>query len=277
MIEREVATDGSVTWRARQDGTVVGTATIRPGSDVTARYVRLSVEPAHRRRGIGTRLLEAALAEARAEGRAALESVVDDGSPGEAFARAHGAYVGDELVRMTLDLRRAVPVTYQLPEGCRLVHWWDETPEVWLNSYADTRRHLRDAPNAYAPPVRGRTPEEIRELEATRSGSLLTVAAVHHPPGRDGAEPFVVACTELAVPDGSGIDQLDTVVRTGYRRRGLGTAVKAEAVARLRVRRPDAATLTTTTAATNTGMRAVNRRLGFVEIGHRKLFRLVFG
>jgi RimJ/RimL family protein N-acetyltransferase len=59
-----------------------------------------------------------------------------------------------------------------------------------------------------------------------------------------------------------------------HRRKGLATAVKADLLLRLLAERPDLGSVRVTCALANTGMRAVNHRLGFREQQRRTLYRL---
>ena len=73
---------------------------------------------------------------------------------------------------------------------------------------------------------------------------------------------------------GAEASQVDTVVLAGHRRKGLATAVKARLLLRLHEARPDLVCSRVTCALANTGMRAVNHRLGYRDERRRTLYRL---
>jgi RimJ/RimL family protein N-acetyltransferase len=78
----------------------------------------------------------------------------------------------------------------------------------------------------------------------------------------------VGAFTELRLTPGSRSAVTDdTGTVAGHRRKGLARAVKLESLRRLRHDRPEVETVTTSNAEENAAMRAINRRLGFEQIG----------
>jgi GNAT superfamily N-acetyltransferase len=267
---------GQACWRARLGDQEAGVATAHPGSEPGARFVRLSVDPGCRRAGVGRLLFEAVRADLLAAGCRTAEATVVAGSAGEAFAAGLGAAVGDELVDAVLsfdgvdwpELRRLG----EPPPGYVLRGWTGRAPGRLVESYARSKRSIADAPNRHPPPVPRWDADLVRAYErdrADRQAELRVVAAVLAGTG------MVVAFTEMETCAGrEEASQVDTVVLAGHRRQGLATAVKARLLLRLHEARPDLVSSRVTCALANTGMRAVNHRLGFRDEQRRTLYRL---
>lgn len=263
-------------WRARIGDREAGVATAHPGSEPGARVVRLSVDPAYRRGGVGRLLFEAVRADLLRDGCRTAEAMVVAGSAGEAFATGLGAAVGDELVDAVLsfevvdwpELRRLSAA----PPGYVLRDWTGRAPDRLVESYVRAKRSIADAPNRHPPPVPAWDTDLVRAHErdrADRQAELRVAAAMLAGTGT------VVAFTEMeTVADSTEASQVDTVVLPGHRRKGLATAVKARLLLRVHEARPDLVSSRVTCALANTGMRAVNRRLGFRDEQRRTLYRL---
>ncbi len=238
--------------------------------------MRLSVDPPYRRGGIGRLLLGAVSADLRQAGCRTIEAIAVAGSDGDAFARRLGAAVGDELVDDVLSFAAVDPRHLQSfsvpPPGYALRHWTGRAPGSVLESYARVRRSIADAPNRHPPPAPDWDAGLVRAHEqarADRGAELWVAAAVQAGTGN------VVAFTEVETSTASvEASQADTAVLPAHRRKGLATAVKADLLLRLRAARPDLASIRVTCALANTGMRAVNHRLGFREQQRRTLYRL---
>src|SRR5262245_53300657 len=98
-------------------GDLVGVASLQPGR---AAEVVGTVHPKHRRRGIGSALLEAACTEAGRRGCRSILVVVDERSAsGTAFVKATGACYRSSEYRMALDLA-AVPPEHPAAEPIEL-------------------------------------------------------------------------------------------------------------------------------------------------------------
>ena len=221
-------------------------------------------------------LFEAVRADLRRAGCRTAEAIVVAGSGGEAFAARLGATAGDELVDEvlrfdTVDLAemRALGVP---PPGYALRHWAGRAPGSLVGSYARAKRSIADAPNRYPPPIPDWDAALVRadeQARADRHADLWVAAAM-----LTGTED-VVAFTEMETTRASvEASQADTVVLPAHRRKGLATAVKARLLVRLCAARPDLVSSRVTCALANTGMRAVNHRLGFREQQRRTLYRL---
>jgi mycothiol synthase len=263
-------------WRACIADRQVGMVTAQPGSEPGARFVRLNVDPPYRRAGIGRMLFEAARADLRRAGCRTAEAIAVAGSDGEAFARRLGAVIGDELVDDVLSLDTIDPQRLRAlcvpPPGYTLRHWAGRAPDSLVESYARAKRSIADAPNRHPPPMPDWDATLVRadeQARAERHGKLWVVVAVGT--GSDN----VVAFTEMETTGTSAeADQVDTAVLPAHRRKGLATAIKADLLLRLHAARPDLVASRVTCALANTGMRAVNHRLGFREQQRRTLYRL---
>jgi mycothiol synthase len=250
--------------------------TAHPGSEPAARFLRLGVDAPYRRAGIGRMLLEAASADLRRAGCRTVEAIALVGSEGEAFAGRLGASVGDELVDDVLRFAKINPLLMRKlsvpPPGYALRHWRGRAPASLVDSYARAKRSIADAPNRHPPPVPDWDAALLRAHEqeqADRQVDLWVTAAV--PVGTDNVVAFTEMETTGISPEAS---QVDTAVLLAHRRKGLATAVKADLLLQLRTARPGLVSIGVTCALANTGMRAVNYRLGFREQQRRTLFRL---
>jgi mycothiol synthase len=224
----------------------------------TATFLELLVEPASRRRGLGTALLERALARCRELGVEALRSVHATAA-GAAFAAAMGAVDEQRIVRSVLDLRAAELPEPDLPAGFRLVTWLGRVPDEHLDAYVTARQAMDDAP---APEGMEFTEsaEKVRaseeSLEQRDREMRLTVAL--------NAEGEIGSFTELRVSRGSTLgftDDTGTVVT--QRGQGLARAVKLESLRRLRADHPEVDVVTTSNAEENGVMRRLNESIGF--------------
>ncbi len=276
MAVVKVDQTAELVWQARVDGLMAGSATVHPGSEPAASFVRLVVDPLRRRQGVGGRLFEAVGVGLDGTGCRTLEGIVVVGTDGEAFARGLGAEVGDEL---TDDVLRFAKIDLAqlgalrvLPTGYDLARWSGSAPERLVDSYAQAKRWLRDAPNRHPPIIPDWHTDLIRagERERTRRGARLWVEAAV----MIGSD-TVVAFSEIETSDtGAGASQHDTVVLPAHRRSRLATSLKAGLTLRLHAARPDIGSIEVTCALANIGMQAVNHRLGFRQARRRNLYRL---
>ncbi|MEU6660134.1 GNAT family N-acetyltransferase [Streptomyces sp. NPDC046821] len=258
-------------WLASDaDGNPVGSAFLRLIDRDGQRHLAelsLQVHPAERRRGVGTRLLDAATTAAREDGRRSLIAPADDGSPADPFLAARGFRRVLSLTYARLPLADAdVPALKRTAgtahAGYRLIAWEGTVPDRLAQTFAASRRAMDDMPMDDTDYGRVEwTVDRVRAAAAAveKRGELLdTVAAVD-------ADGSIVGFTELVVPgDGTGDGQhYGTGVLPEHRGHGLARWMKAEAILRARVRHPHLGGLLTDTADSNTYMRAVNDSLGY--------------
>ncbi|MFG3598705.1 GNAT family N-acetyltransferase [Micromonospora chersina] len=129
MIAQPPPGEDWAAWVAEADGQVVGWVSAYRNIQTSAAGVgeisTLHVHPAHRLRGVGTALLDAALAHLRLLGA---KRLLTSSQPGSLpFARRHGFTPSRELRYSALDLRPAPPMP-EPPPGVRLVPAADVDP-----------------------------------------------------------------------------------------------------------------------------------------------------
>jgi GNAT superfamily N-acetyltransferase len=225
----------------------------------TATFLELRVDPAHRRRGLGTALLERARARCRELGVEVLRSVHSTAA-GAAFAAAVGAVDEQRIVESLLDLRSAELPELDPPEGFCLVNWVGRVPEEHLAAYVVARAAMDDAPAPVGMDFPAWTAEKVRASEESlrqRDREMrLTVAM--SPDGEIGS------FTELRLTRGTtrGFTD-DTGTVAAHRGKGLARAVKLDSLRRLRDEHPEVEIVTTSNAEENAVMRRLNESLGF--------------
>jgi GNAT superfamily N-acetyltransferase len=229
------------------------------------------VHPASRRRGIGGELLRHSAARASENGRTVLDTIVLEGSAGEAFARHAGLTPGLAEARRMLDLRKVPAGQFarlretaaEKAAGYTLVSWTGVTPDEHLGRVAGAFNAMNDAPRDEgweediwdAQRVRERA-DGILRLTDVRGYS---VAALHDATGE------MAALTEVEIdPEipGWGFQGLTAVTRP-HRGHRLGLLTKATMLQWLAEAEPKLERIVTGNAASNKHMIAVNEALGF--------------
>lgn len=241
--------------------------------------VEFAVDPAYRRRGVASRLLEAVIERARAEGRQMLTGInvagdpVTGESPGTAFASARGFVRKHAELQQVLELplsEEQLAVVERPVPGYEIVQWGEHTPDEWLEQFAELITGMyTDVPHGDRTVEATRwTPELVREAEARRVAQgrfTYTTAAVHTDSGSLAAYTQMGGTPET--PDRLG--QYDTYVHPSHRGRRLGIAVKLPNLRSLQSRLTHPAVLHTWNAPENTPMIAVNEKLGFRPTAQR--------
>ncbi|MFF1409208.1 GNAT family N-acetyltransferase [Streptomyces sp. NPDC058289] len=259
-------------WLASDaDSNPVGTAFLRlfDGGQAHLAELTLHVHPVERRKGVGSQLLDTAVAAARDDARRCVSAQARAGSPGDHFLPAHG-------FRKVLTLRYArLPLadvdTIALAEviksphpDYRLASWQGTVPDALAQTFAASRRAMDDMPMEDTD--HGTTAWDVDRVRAAakavqQRGDLLhTVVAIDT---RDGS---IAGFTELVVPgNGTGDGQhYGTGVLPEHRGHGLGRWMKAESIRQARERHPDLDGLLTDTADSNTHMRHISDSLGYL-------------
>ena len=257
---------------ASADGATVGALSLRlftGDGQAHLAELELNVDPAQRRKHIGSALLDAAVTAARADGRRSIIAQAQAGSPGAKFAAARAfrpvlALIYSRLPLAEADVVALTAIVEQPHPGYRLLSWDGTVPDGLAETFASSRRAMDDMPV-------GSTDfgtvtwdvERVRAVAATveQRGDLLhTVAAVSQ---RHGS---IAGFSELVVPgDGTGDGQhYGTGVLPEHRGHGLGRWMKVSAIVHARERHPQLRGLLTDTADTNAPMRRINDALGYV-------------
>ena len=267
LTDDEYGTKIAVVARDGDGSAVGGGSAVMPLLDNTEfAFLDVFVVPAHRRRGIGSQVLDALLDAGRAHRRSTAFAspawaVDEDGDAGRWFAEARGF----ELDMM--DAIRELPLPADLPPleldpDYVLETWRGPCPAEWLDEYAELRRILtEEAPNGDA----GLENEHwdaarVRKDEAdlVRVGREMQVVIARAPSGE------LAGHTQLAFPcDGIEVYQWDTLVRSAHRGHGLGLALKIRAMQASADLLAGRRRVTTENAASNSFMIAVNEKLGF--------------
>ncbi|MEV8624383.1 GNAT family N-acetyltransferase [Streptomyces sp. NPDC051079] len=259
-------------WLASDvDSIPIGTAFLRlfnsPGQEHLAELT-LQVHPAERRRHVGSQLLDAAVAAARADARRCVIAQAEAGSPGDHFlpARGFGKVLTLRFSRLSLgdtDATALDRIIGRPHPGYRLMSWHGTVPDGLAETFADSRRAMDDMPMDETD--YGTVTWDVDRVRAAakaveqRGDHLHTVVAV------DASDDSIAGFTELVVPgDGRGDAQhYGTGVLPEHRGHGLGRWMKAESIRHAHERFPDLGGLLTDTADSNTHMRQINDGLGY--------------
>ncbi|MCH0561619.1 MULTISPECIES: GNAT family N-acetyltransferase [unclassified Streptomyces] len=263
-------------WLASDaDSIPVGTAFLRlfvaPGQEHLAELT-LQVHPAERRRGVGSRLLDAAVAAARENARRCVIAQAEAGSAGDDFATARGfrrvlTLMYSRLALAGVDTTALAGIIARPYPGYRLVSWQGTVPDHLAQTFAASRRAMDDMPmddTDY-----GTVTWDVDRVRAAakaveeRGDRLHTVVAV------TTSDDSIAGFTELVVPgNGTGDGQhYGTGVLPEHRGHGLGRWMKAESIRQAHERYPELGGLLTDTASSNTHMRRINDGLGYTH-GH---------
>ncbi|MFI5693530.1 GNAT family N-acetyltransferase [Kribbella sp. NPDC051586] len=241
--------------------------------------VELAVAPQYRRRGVGTRLLDAAVERARAEGRRIMSGTNMAGDPvtgqsaGTAFAAARGFVQKHAELHQVVELPVDLTALERRVDGYELVQWREHAPDEWLEQFVELLSGMsEDVPTGErtAEPVQWTT-ELVRNAEARRVAQgrfTYTTAAVHTASGELAAYTQMGGTPET--PD--RLNQYDTYVRRTHRGNGLGIAVKAPNLRAIQTGVARPAVLHTWNAPENTPMIAVNTKLGFRPVAQRTMW-----
>lgn len=230
--------------------------------------LELAVHPDHRRRGVGTALLDHATTLASEGGRTSLVTETayrkDGSDPGEAFLRHHGFDLAQTTHRNDLDVTAPRD---EKPSGTTeyvIETSTDDTLDEWLDDRAALQQRMStDAPVGDLDfEEEAWDVERLRgEREATRQSGRRAVESVarHVESGR------LVGFTQLQVPTAAPVlaYQQDTLVLREHRGHGLGEALKAANLRALRAEFPQTRTVRTWNAQENGPMIAVNEALGY--------------
>lgn len=259
-------------WLASDaDSIPAGTAFLRlftdPGQEHLAELT-LCVHPAERRKRVGSRLLDAAVATARDNARRCVTAQAEAGSPGDHFLAARGFRKVLTLRFTRLPLAEAdtialAEIVERPHPGYRLVSWQGTVPDGLAQTFAASRHAMDDMPmddTDY-----GTVTWDVDRVRAAakaveqRGDQLHTVVAI------DASNGSIAGFTELVIPgNGTGDGQhYGTGVLPEHRGHGLGLWMKAESIRQAHGHFPDLGGLLTDTADSNTHMTQINDSLGY--------------
>jgi GNAT superfamily N-acetyltransferase len=240
--------------------------------------VEVVVDHAHRRRGVGSRLLAAAEEYARDQGRTSLLGEVlapydasSVASAGTAFAEHHGFVRKHLELHQVMELPAPAAALYAIsariaPQyaSYRLVQWDDDCPEEWIDEFCALLSLMGHEVPLGDLEIEAAvwTPERLRSAEARRhkQGRFCSTTVAAAPDGG------LAAYSQLGGADSQPgqLYQWDTMVRPEHRGHRLGMAVKLPNIHAMQARLGGAsAVVHTYNAPGNAAMIAVNDRLGF--------------
>lgn len=259
------------------DGTPVAFGTLGTSDydNLHLAWIGSKVHPLHRRRGFGSQMLEAVVAEGRTRGRTSFGVDAWDSQPAEAFAHRHGfeaksAAINRRQVLAEVDLdelRAHHQEALAIARDYELVRRAGATPDDEVAAVAEMTAAINDAPtddldieDAVFPPERIRAYEEAQEARGHR---LYRVLARHRATG-------VLAGHTVVVVDGERpelAEQHDTSVVGSHRGHRLGLLLKAEMNLWLHEAEPQIVSIDTWNAESNAHMIGVNELLGYRVMG----------
>jgi GNAT superfamily N-acetyltransferase len=241
--------------------------------------ITLAVHPNHRRRGVGTAIVEKMAERAGADGRRTLNTIVDVPVALAAehasvpFARSTGfeqTLTGNKrLLRLPFDAGRRdelramvanAPDAHEYRTMAFVAPW----PEEFLDDHCTLLRVMSTDEPAGDGERQAEHWDAARlcendQLDAAREATVLAAVAQHVRSGK------LVATTEISVSKDSPGEawQQVTVVHPDHRGHRLGLAVKLANLNLLAERAPDVRVVQTGNAAVNKPMIAVNEMMGF--------------
>jgi GNAT superfamily N-acetyltransferase len=289
--QRDGATDFLCLAASDEAGATVGIAILQVPTRENTHQVVVDVRvlPEHRRRGVGSGLVEETARWAAAAGRRVLHAeielpvrtgAVDTSTPFarrlgfEAVMPAHTRQLQlpsdpERLGRLQAEVAQAAP-------GYRTFAFAAPWPEAYAEDACRLQRRMStDAPSGDADHQEedwnAARLEETDEL--ARAQGLTRLIAV----AEDTASGRLVAFTEIAVPDAHPVEgwQWATLVLREHRGHRLGLAVKLANLAQLESRYPAVRRVLTGNAQENGPMIAVNEMMGFEVVATETLWRKV--
>jgi GNAT superfamily N-acetyltransferase len=237
--------------------------------------LELIVHPQHRRRGVGTRLLDEVFTVARRQGRSLIEVEAVRGLPdGPGRDEAGYRYLtnrGHQPAMTSVRSRCRIGEDGEqqpLPYGYSLVQWRDGAPDDIVGDVAALQSRLTlDGLSGDVAVERMRGQDAV---ELGRGFRWYSTAARHDASGR------IVARTKVSFEwdDDTYARQRITLVEPDHRGRRLGPAVKSANHAYARRHEPALLFVDAWNAEDNAPMRAVNAALGFRPVDAWAAFQL---
>lgn len=269
-------------WLAVADGQVLGYAQLDMPAKDNLHMVDLSLEvrPEHRRRGIGTRLLEHVERRAAELGRdtvityatESLQDVVRLDESGRHFAAARGyPVVESEILRRNVladvgedELDRLYAEAWKKAEGYELIEWVGEAPDEVAEGLAHLNARMWTDPPTGDMDIRPAVYDVARlrdEERALLGRGVLRLGAVV----RDPESGEVAGFTVIVVDPGGEAEavQGDTIVDPKHRGKRLGTILKIANQRQLRRYRPMLRYVITWNSEANDHMIGINEAVGY--------------
>ena len=261
------------------DGRMVGAGVLYVFllQDLQKTWLEVYVDPAERRRGVGSALVDWGVERTRSEGRTQVASEstyafeLRESAPAFQFAQKHGFRVANTEICRRLEipppdgrLEEIEAEAAAHAEGFTFQSFVGRVPDELIESYCALNNKLAiEAPGGeYDWEEESVTPAIHREMERKLAGIgriRWTTGAVH-----DGK---VVALTDLMVTKGEDrASQWSTIVDRDFRGHRLGAAVKVANLRQVLAAHPELTAVQTTNAETNANMVDINERLGFKPI-----------
>jgi GNAT superfamily N-acetyltransferase len=253
----------------------VGTVATTDYDNLHLAWLGLKVRPESRRRGLGAEMLEALVAEVRAQGRTSIGTDGWDDDVPRAFAARHGFEEKSRAINRRQHLaevdwkvlQRLHAEALSRAAAYELVRQVGRTPDDELATVAEMSAAINDAPTDDLD-IEDEviSPERVRAYEdaqLARGYSLYRVLARH----RDTGE---LAGHSVVTVDGERPEighQHDTSVVAGHRGHRLGVLLKTEMNLWLREAQPQLVTIDTWNAESNDHMIEVNDAIGYRIMG----------
>jgi GNAT superfamily N-acetyltransferase len=235
-------------------------------------WLHIAVDPALRRRGIGSQLYSALRDHVTSYGATTLRGEAREAEPASlAFAQHMGFAIDRHIFESTLDLARfderpfAGTIERVGSQGIRLLTMADagDTPDARRRLYELMRTVALDIPGGSESSTR---PYEAFLTEVCDSPQYVPAGQILAADGDD----WIGMVGILNIPASDGYYNGLTGVLPAYRGRGIALALKLLAIAA--ARRHGAAYLRTNNDSENASMLAINRKLGYrPEPGYYRL------
>jgi GNAT superfamily N-acetyltransferase len=251
--------------------------------------ITVAVHPAHRRRGVGTAVVEGMAAHGRADGRAVLNAIVDvplhaaADHPSLSFAPKLGfaamlsgntRHLSVPIAGARMDELRAEVARARHADAYRVLTFEAPWPASYLQDQCTLFQCMStDEPHGdqshEAEVWDAERVHENEALHAARGVRVVVAVAEHIASGR------LAACTELLLaPDAPRQAwQMLTVVHPEHRGHRLGLAIKLANIDVLARQAPDVRVIVTGNAAVNAPMIAVNDLMGFEVVGEGQFWQ----
>jgi len=248
--------------------------------NLSIRDLDIEVDPDHRRRGLGKKLLAKAVeACGSAEGLVFQAWTTSRVPSGAAFAERFGAKPGLRMRESQLDLRtidRALIRTWGAikPAGYRIEFIDGETPERLMDNVVTAIRAINTMPREDLQVEDWKiTAETIREWERitrTRGQEHRMAVVIEQSTGASAA--FTEVFFDPRVP--SIVHQGGTATIQEHRGKRIGKWVKARMAQRVLDELPEARFIRTGNAGTNAAMLAINVAMGFKPVWESVIWQI---